>query len=371
MPRRNMLLYLFNTTVEQFEKRLSSFVFEYDIDLIKLNAIDLANWPVVHNKDYILGHYRLSATGNKVIAELLLLQSENNSLGLDILTYQEDEISQNGDFVYLSLGNDFLDSLIAHFDSRAKYWTLERKIFEFNNVRIVYLDYLRTNISLFIEWLAWQSVGADVPLYIPSLPQYDASRFRFVSLKGHGEGYRNPMTVYYSGAFTPVGHEKPVLTKRVISFKLQQLAPERLQVKALCHPCPKYVREQFDLLLNNVCRVWPETILSEENIDAAAASPSTAIIASDTIEPFEARLRKVMISLFSDELSIRRVCTDANLDLGRIHFNNTVENIWYSVITEASKSNLLDALLNVATEIYDTNKELKDVCERYKSIQAQ
>lgn len=234
--------------------------FEGKYQLVIRDQPDTKLWGLLHPPESILRHYEIVDPCRVKIAEFLAFRYDNGLLGLDMKTHYENA----SEFPKSYVGDDFLDRLVAHIDPKQRYRPLESKIYDPASEKTVHIDYLKTNITLFIEWLVIQSFGADFPLSIHGAPEFDGSRFRFVKLEGHEGGIQNAMTIHYPGEFTPVGETASVLTRPVVSFRLQQLAPERLSARALCHPSPQLVREQFDSLLDRIHRTWPEAISDME-----------------------------------------------------------------------------------------------------------
>lgn len=80
-----------------------------------------------------------------------------------------------------------------------------------------------------------------------------------------------------------------------------------------------------------------------------------------------ANVRTALAALYSSETDIRRVATDTGIDLARISFGSTPQNIWYSILAEARKTNKVDALLLVAQGEYPNDQQLLAACDRYRS----
>ncbi|MEZ4869934.1 MAG: effector-associated domain EAD1-containing protein [Caldilineaceae bacterium] len=76
-------------------------------------------------------------------------------------------------------------------------------------------------------------------------------------------------------------------------------------------------------------------------------------------------LRTVLTTLYSDEQSIRRICSDSGVNLGAIIFGAGAINIWHSAWEETKKQNKVDALLEKVREEYPKNEELQKACENY------
>ena len=75
-----------------------------------------------------------------------------------------------------------------------------------------------------------------------------------------------------------------------------------------------------------------------------------------------AQLRNALANLYSDESSVRRIMSDSNMDLIRINFNNTPQNLWHAILVEANRTNRTEALLNAVAEEYGTDSKF---CNNY------
>lgn len=85
------------------------------------------------------------------------------------------------------------------------------------------------------------------------------------------------------------------------------------------------------------------------------------------------KLRDVLVTLYPDDSSIRRVIHDSGLNLSHIDLNSTPINTWHSILTEAEKSGRVDALLGVAKSKseYGDNEKLRDACDAYHQSASQ
>ena len=80
---------------------------------------------------------------------------------------------------------------------------------------------------------------------------------------------------------------------------------------------------------------------------------SVSVVPSESNPPPTRRaLRKALSACYEDVESARTLCRDAGLELSRITFMGTIENIWQSALDEAEKSGRLDALVALAHEDY-------------------
>jgi hypothetical protein len=76
-------------------------------------------------------------------------------------------------------------------------------------------------------------------------------------------------------------------------------------------------------------------------------------------------IRAVLATLYSDELSQRRIIDDASLDLTRINLNSNPLNNWHSILKEAEKTNRIPVLLNIVECEYGTNQNFRFVYDMY------
>ena len=71
------------------------------------------------------------------------------------------------------------------------------------------------------------------------------------------------------------------------------------------------------------------------------------------------KLRTVLAALYSDEVSARRVATQAGLNETMIKWNAQPTNNWQAVLTEAQNQSKVAALVAVALEEYGDNASLR------------
>ncbi|HEY0070380.1 MAG TPA: effector-associated domain EAD1-containing protein [Chloroflexia bacterium] len=71
------------------------------------------------------------------------------------------------------------------------------------------------------------------------------------------------------------------------------------------------------------------------------------------------QLRTTLSILVDDPLTIRVIAIDAGLQPAAIDFEDPVENIWQSVLDEASAQDLLIELLKKVRHFFPDNAELK------------
>ncbi len=76
-------------------------------------------------------------------------------------------------------------------------------------------------------------------------------------------------------------------------------------------------------------------------------------------------LRDAFAELYQDELDVRRLVAEAELNLLQITFNATAVNMWHSVMTEAEKVSGIDALIWVVKRYYPTNPTFRQACNAY------
>ena len=70
------------------------------------------------------------------------------------------------------------------------------------------------------------------------------------------------------------------------------------------------------------------------------------------------QLRNALATLYPDETSARRVVADAGMDIRRIPFTPHALNNWHAILTEATKGDHIDALVQVALAEYGGNTPL-------------
>jgi hypothetical protein len=75
-----------------------------------------------------------------------------------------------------------------------------------------------------------------------------------------------------------------------------------------------------------------------------------------------ADLRDVLVTLYSDEVSIQRVMADAGLTPARIKFNVAVLDVWHLVLTEAVNAGRMETLLVIVEREYAGNSKLRAAC---------
>lgn len=78
------------------------------------------------------------------------------------------------------------------------------------------------------------------------------------------------------------------------------------------------------------------------------------------------KLRKSLAYLYIDERNIRTVVQGLKIDLARIVLNDSAINIWNAILTEATKNNQVDALLDAVKADYGENDEFQKVCDEYE-----
>lgn len=77
-----------------------------------------------------------------------------------------------------------------------------------------------------------------------------------------------------------------------------------------------------------------------------------------TQSPNLTQLRSILVALYPEPASIRRVADDANTDISRITTEGNIINVWHALLKEAEKQDRLAALLAVAAADYPHNQEL-------------
>jgi hypothetical protein len=84
-----------------------------------------------------------------------------------------------------------------------------------------------------------------------------------------------------------------------------------------------------------------------------------------------AELRNVLVKLYPDEASMRRISHDAGLDLARVMLNFSAINNWHSILREAENVGRVDALLTVILQEYGRNQTLLDAYQAYQQTASQ
>lgn len=94
----------------------------------------------------------------------------------------------------------------------------------------------------------------------------------------------------------------------------------------------------------------------------------------DAVDPNPPRLRKkvlvtlrnILVLLYPDTLSIRRICAESGINSARIDFSTNANNIWHEVLSEAEKSECVDDLLHVVKSEYPKNEQLRQSIDAYR-----
>lgn len=76
--------------------------------------------------------------------------------------------------------------------------------------------------------------------------------------------------------------------------------------------------------------------------------------------------REILIELYPDEMSIRRVLSDAGVDTSLMVLTGSAMNTWHSVLTELSKQNKIKALLTIVHRDYSENQKFSRIYNDYK-----
>lgn len=79
-----------------------------------------------------------------------------------------------------------------------------------------------------------------------------------------------------------------------------------------------------------------------------------------------ADLRNVLVTLYTDEVSIQRVMADAGVASARIKFNAALIDLWHLVLTEAMNVGRVEALLVVVERDYASNQALHQACAAWR-----
>ncbi len=85
------------------------------------------------------------------------------------------------------------------------------------------------------------------------------------------------------------------------------------------------------------------------------------------IQTILTNLRRILAEVYQKEDDSRRVAFDAGLNYTRINFQESAQNIWYSILDEAHNANKVNKLLNVALDLdgYKDNPDLRAACAQY------
>lgn len=107
-----------------------------------------------------------------------------------------------------------------------------------------------------------------------------------------------------------------------------------------------------------LCR---KALESRGRTTATVETGATAVVvkapAQGTAE-WRTTLRKTLAGLYASVTDVRRVCVDAGVNTGRVSLDGVAENMWFSVITEATNAGRLDAIVAVALQEYPRNPTL-------------
>lgn len=82
-------------------------------------------------------------------------------------------------------------------------------------------------------------------------------------------------------------------------------------------------------------------------------------------------LRNAFANLYPDEISARRIATDAHLNLLLITFSGQAINNWHAILTEAAKSNYIFYLVEIGLSEYKSNEQLYLACDNFRQFIAQ
>lgn len=78
-----------------------------------------------------------------------------------------------------------------------------------------------------------------------------------------------------------------------------------------------------------------------------------------------AQLRYILADLYTDASSMRRVIEDAGLDTAMISLGSSAAANWYSILSEAEKTNKVDDLLNAIQSEYSNNSKFQAAYTAY------
>lgn len=78
-------------------------------------------------------------------------------------------------------------------------------------------------------------------------------------------------------------------------------------------------------------------------------------------------LHYILAELYEDPESIRRVAVEADLNMARIALGSSAINNWRAILTEAERTNSIEALVAVARSDHPRNPALRKSAENYRA----
>lgn len=82
-------------------------------------------------------------------------------------------------------------------------------------------------------------------------------------------------------------------------------------------------------------------------------------------------VRNILVTLYPDDASIRRILADAGIDSPRIQLNSTLANNWHSVLAESARLDRIEALFGVIEIEYGSNLDWRAACSSYRRAASQ
>jgi len=159
---------------------------------------------------------------------------------------------------------------------------------DFNTVHstCVKIDNIESTIDLFVSWLRRYSIhtpGIEVKGYpvkwalthlqevetenhhlVSSVQDDDSNRLYTLEELHHLQNPKYPQTIepfmlcYQELTLTPSDTDLSIYVERVIEYELQQLAPNRLRIEAICRERDiKEVRLSFEDVIRQILKTWP------------------------------------------------------------------------------------------------------------------
>ncbi len=133
--------------------------------------------------------------------------------------------------------------------------------------------------------------------------------------------------------------------------------------KARSQPCEETAGADELFVVIGSPNLRPIDLYERCRIDFLPIDSGYSLVKTELID-----LRNILVILYSDVSTIRRVLGDAGLTAARIEFTSNATNIWYSALHEAEKLGQIETLLRVAEGDYGTNEALQLACAAYRRL---
>lgn len=133
--------------------------------------------------------------------------------------------------------------------------------------------------------------------------------------------------------------------------------------KARSQPCEETAGADELFVVIGSPNLRPIDLYERGRIDFLPIDSGYSLVKTELID-----LRNILVILYSDVSTIRRVLGDAGLTAARIEFTSNATNIWYSALHEAEKLGQIETLLRVAEGDYGTNEALQLACAAYRRL---